>query len=180
MKMKFWIVNILFALIFFNCNKKPVNHLKHLQITERPSYKSKDVSFLYSDSTHLKAILSAKEMISYEKNLSEPFVYFPKNIKIIFYNDQQIPSSTLTAQQAVYFTKTQKAYLKYDVNFINDKNEHLITENIVWNQSSGKITTDKPVKIITPTQIINGTGIECEEDFSEYTIKNITGIIQLK
>jgi len=178
--MKFWIVNILIALIFFNCNKNPVNHLKHLQITERPSYKSKDITLFYSDSTHLKAILFAKEVISYEKNHSEPFIYFPKNIKIIFYNDQQIPTSTLTAQQAVYFTKTQKAYLKYDVNFINDKNEHLITENVVWNQSSGKITTDKPVKIITPTQIINGTGIECEEDFSEYTIKNITGIIQLK
>lgn len=118
-------------------------------------------------------------MIAYDKNQSEPFIFFPKKIKIIFYNQQQIPTSTLSAHQAVYFTKTQKAYLKYNVNFINDKHEHLITENIVWNQSTGKITTDQPIQIITPTQIIKGNGIECEEDFSNYTIKNITGIIQI-
>jgi LPS export ABC transporter protein LptC len=146
---------------------------------ERPAQKSKQVTLLYSDSARLKAILKANEMITYDKNQPEPFIFFPKRIEVIFYDQQQIPTSTLTANQAVYFTKTQKAYLKYDVNFINNKHEHLITENIVWNQSTGKITTDKPIQIITPTQIIKGNGIECEEDFSDYTIKNITGIIQM-
>lgn len=146
---------------------------------ERPTYKSKDVSILYSDSTRLKAILTAQQMINYDKNQTDPFVFFPNTIQVIFYNESQVPTSTLTAQQAIYFTKTQKAYLKYNVHFINDKQEHLMTENLKWDQETGKITSDKAVKIITPTQIINGYGIECEEDFSEYTIKNITGIVQI-
>lgn len=146
---------------------------------ERPTQKSKDIIILYSDSAKLKATLKATQMITYDKNQNNPFIFFPNNIEIIFYNDIQVPTSTLTANQAVYFTKTQKAYLKYNVNFINDKKEHLITENLIWDQQTGKITSDKAVKIITPTQIINGYGIECEEDFSEYTIKNITGIIQI-
>lgn len=158
-------------------NKEKIKSLK--LPAERPSHKSKDLTLLYSDSAKLKAILKSPEMIAYDKNIDEPFIYFPNTLQIIFYNEQQRPTSTLTANQAVYFTKTQKAYLKYNVHFINDKKEHLTTENIVWNQSTGKITSDKPVKVSTPTQIISGTGIECEEDFSNYTIKNITGIIHL-
>ena len=167
-------------ILLFSCQNKKEDIKKLSLPTERPSQKSSDVTLLYSDSTRLKAILKASKMIAYEKNQQDPFVFFPDSIKIIFFNTQQVPTSTLTAHQAVYFTKTQRAYLKYNVHFINDKKEHLITENVLWNQSTGKITTDKPVKIITPTQIINGTGIECEEDFSDYTIKNITGIIQLE
>lgn len=170
----------LFLLTFLiNCQNKKEQIHKLTPPAERPTQKSKNVTLLYSDSSHLKAILYANDMIAYEKNQSDPFIFFPNNIKIIFYNQTQIPTSTLTANQAVYFTKTQKAYLKYNVNFINDKKEHLITENVLWNQSTGKISTDQSVKIITPQQIINGKGIECEEDFSDYTIKNITGIIQL-
>lgn len=173
-------LNILFcSTILISCNNNK-QKIKSLSLPpERPTQKSKQVTLLYSDSARLKAILKANEMIAYDKNQSEPFIFFPKNVEVIFYNQQQIPTSTLTANQAVYFTKTQKAYLKYNVNFINDKKEHLITENIVWNQSTGKITTDQPIQIITPTQIIKGNGIECEEDFSDYTIKNITGIIQI-
>lgn len=169
----------LLLLALFSC-KNNKEKIKSLTLpVERPSQKSKDVTLLYSDSAKLKALLKSPEMIAYDKNLNEPFIYFPNTVQVIFYNEQQIPTSTLTANQAVYFTKTQKAYLKYNVHFINDKKEHLTTENIVWKQSTGKITTDKPVRISTPTQIINGTGIECEEDFSDYTIKNITGIIHL-
>lgn len=167
------------ATTFLSCQNNQEKIKKLTPPAERPTQKSKDITITYSDSSQLKALLKANEMIAYEKNQTEPFIFFPNQIKIIFYKENQTPTSTLTANQAVYFTKTQKAYLKYNVHFLNDKQEHLITENIVWNQNTGKIFTDKSIKIITPKQIINGTGIECEEDFSDYTIKNITGIIQL-
>lgn len=173
------IASLLLILFLINCQNKKEQIHKLTPPAERPAQKSKNVTLLYSDSSRLKAILYANDMIAYEKNQSDPFIFFPNNTKIIFYDQTQIPTSTLTANQAVYFTKTQKAYLKYNVHFINDKKEHLITENVLWNQSTGKISTDQSVKIITPKQIINGKGIECEEDFSDYIIKNITGIIQL-
>ncbi len=179
-KINTYFFQIVICIIFLSCENQKSKINKLSPPNERPTQKSLMVTLLYSDSSHLKALLKADEMIAYEKNQNEPFVYFPRSIKIIFFNPQQVPTSTLTAQQAVYYTKSQKAYLKYNVNFINDKKEHLITESIIWNRSTGKITTDKPVKIITPHQIINGTGIECEEDFSAYTIKNISGSIQIK
>ncbi len=173
----FYIILCFFVLVDCKNNKEKIKSLA--PPAQRPSHKTKHVTLLYSDSTKLKATLKSGEMISYDKNEPEPFIFFPHSIEIIFYNYQQIPTSTLSANQAVYFTKTQKAYLKYNVNFFNDKKEHLVTENLIWNQNTGKITSDKNIKIITPTQIISGKGIECEEDFSDYTIKNITGIIQI-
>ncbi len=99
-------------------NKEKINAL--IPPKERPSYKSSNVTLLYSDSTKLKAILKAQQMITYDKKNEESFIFFPNSVQIIFYNNEQIPTSTLTANQAVYFTNSQKAYLRYNVNFIND------------------------------------------------------------
>lgn len=172
-----YVMSMLVFTLSCNHNKEKIKALQ--PPIERPTQKSKDIVILYSDSTRLQAVLKAREMVSYEKDQKDPFIFFPDSVKIIFYNEQQIPASTLTANQAVYFMKSQKAYLKYNVHFVNDKHENLYTESIEWNQNTGKITSDKTVKITTPTQIIYGNGIECEEDFSNYTIRNITGIIQI-
>jgi hypothetical protein len=42
-----------------------------------------------------------------------------------------------------------------------------------------KFYTDKPVKIITPEQTLYGDGLEANEDFSAYTIKNIKGTLRV-
>jgi hypothetical protein len=48
---------------------------------------------------------------------------------------------------------------------------------LVWNEKIQKFYTEKFVKITTPTQIIYGDGLESNQNFSEYKIINIKGII---
>jgi lipopolysaccharide assembly outer membrane protein LptD (OstA) len=50
----------------------------------------------------------------------------------------------------------------------------------MWNQAEKKIYATGFVRITTPDEIIYGNGLEAKEDFSEYTIKKVTGTVKIK
>lgn len=63
---------------------------------------------------------------------------------------------------------------------VNEKNEKLNTEHLIWNERTKKIYSDDFVKITTPDEIIFGNGFEADQDFSRYKIMKIKGTINLK
>jgi lipopolysaccharide export system protein LptC len=66
------------------------------------------------------------------------------------------------------------------VVFENDKGEMLETEKLSWIEKDAKIRTDGLVKITTANEIITGFGLEADEDFSNYTIQQISGIVNVE
>ena len=58
---------------------------------------------------------------------------------------------------------------------------HANTQDILSkiDERNKKIKSDKFVKVTTDTESIFGTGFEAEQDFSRYTIHNITGIVKV-
>ena len=67
-----------------------------------------------------------------------------------------------------------------NVEVINEKGDKLNTEHLTYDMADGKLRSDEFVKITTADEIIYGTGLEANEDFSRYRIFNIKGIINLK
>ncbi len=63
------------------------------------------------------------------------------------------------------------------INF--SKGDTLYCDELYWNRSriGAEFYTDKPVRIRTKTQIINGTGMEAPQDFKKYLIKYVTGSV---
>ena len=57
------------------------------------------------------------------------------------------------------------------------KEEILNTEHLIWLQKEEKIYTEEFVKITTPDEIIYGDGLEANQQFTKYRIKNIKGTI---
>jgi hypothetical protein len=66
------------------------------------------------------------------------------------------------------------------VEVINKNGEKLETEKLIWDENSQRIYTDAAVKITTDKEIIMGRGMESNQDFSKYELKQVTGTIQLK
>jgi len=60
-----------------------------------------------------------------------------------------------------------------DVVLINIKGEKLNSEELWWNRQTKKITSDKFVKVTTLDEEIIGYGFDANEDFSEYTVRNV-------
>jgi hypothetical protein len=63
---------------------------------------------------------------------------------------------------------------------VNEKNEQLNTEHLVWDEQKGLIYSDKFVKINTGKEILMGEGMESDERFNRWKIKRPKGSITIK
>ena len=60
------------------------------------------------------------------------------------------------------------------------KLEKLETEELVWDEKSGKVRTEKFVKVTQPGEIIYGFGLEADQDFSYWKILVPKGRIKVE
>lgn len=135
---------------------------------------------LYTDSAQLKIVLKANRMLLFNKNVSEPFTVLPKGVFVTFFDENEKISATLKADYAVRYDVTHRMEAKYGVQVVNKNGEKLETEKLIWDENSQRIYTDAAVKITTDKEVIMGRGMESNQDFSKYELKQVTGTIQLK
>lgn len=145
-----------------------------------PAETGKDVEILYSDSAKLKARLLATELNRFVQK--PPYIEMPKGIKLYFYDSNQKVNSTLTAQYAkvLQFPDNNIMEARRKVVVVNEKNEKLETEHLIWNQKEETIVSNAYVTITTKDEIIMGDGLESNQSFTKYKIKKMKGTINLK
>lgn len=141
----------------------------------RPSQSGRGITMLYSDSTLLKIKLKAPVMTKFDKGVKEPITVLPKGVDVVFYDNNGKPSTTLRANYGVMFDLSRRMEVRYNVEVVNINGEKLNTEHLVWDEQKKKITSDVFVKITTAREIIMGKGLESNQDFTQYQIKEVTG-----
>jgi LPS export ABC transporter protein LptC len=138
----------------------------------------KDVTILYSRNGNVTARLFGHTFIRAEA--SRPaFTEMKDGIKVEFFDSLKL-KNTLTARYARWYEKENDILIRDSVHLVNDKNEHLYTSEMVWNQKMQKFFTEKPVRIVTPTRTLYGSGMTASQDFSSFDIKNLSGTLQLE
>ena len=88
-------------------------------------------------------------------------------------------SATLKANYGIRYDIKKQMEVKYAVELINKDGTKLETEKLIWNEVTQRIYTDAFVKITNRKEIIMGTGMESNQDFTKYEIKHVTGQIQI-
>ena len=66
-----------------------------------------------------------------------------------------------------------------DVHLVSSDNKRLETEELMWDQASDRVFTEKDVKIITNKEIIYGKGFYANSDFTKYEVTNIKGTFDI-
>jgi LPS export ABC transporter protein LptC len=140
--------------------------------------KADSVTLFYSNNGFLKAKLQAKTFI-HEMENTQPYVEMKDGLRITFYDANQQVTSTLISKRGRYFEKNNNVLLRDSVVVTNAKKDMLQTQELIWNEASQKFFTEKHVTITTATQIIDGDGMEANQDFTYYKILNPTGIISV-
>ncbi len=132
---------------------------------------------LYSDSALVKVKLNAPIL----ERFIEPheLIELKKGVRLVFYNANRQIVSTLTANYARSKPSEKIMEAKNDVVVVNEKGEKLNTEHLIWNEQTRMIYSEAFSKITTANEIIYGDGMEANEDFSRYKIKNVKGTIKL-
>ena len=170
----------LLVLFFSRCTNELQDVMRLPKSDLSPSQIGDSVTMLYTDSAQLKIVLKANRMLLFNKNVSEPFTVLPKGVFVTFFDEDEKISATLKADYAVRYDITRRMEAKYGVEVVNKNGEKLETEKLIWDENSQRIYTDAAVKITTDKEIIMGRGMESNQDFSKYELKQVTGTIQLK
>ncbi|MGZ4033971.1 MAG: LPS export ABC transporter periplasmic protein LptC [Bacteroidia bacterium] len=146
-----------------------------------PDQSNKNAEFLYSDSAVVRAKLTTPQLDHYAGK--KPYFELPKGMNVIFYTAEKKEETKLTANYGIGYDNgngMEKMEAKGNVIVINVKGEKLNTEHLIWNAITKKIYTDDFVKITTKDQTIMGDGMEADQNFSNYHIKNVKGVIYTK
>lgn len=173
------VIAIFFAItLFFSC-KNDVQQINSLtDIQNFPNQSAKNIEIIYSDSARVKMKIIAPELNRYT-NTKEPYIDFPSGITVYFYTVDQKIESSLTANKAIYYEIPDKWEASNDVVVVNKEGEILNTELIIWDRKKEMLYSDKFVKITRKDEIWYGKGFEANENFTNYTILEPSGEINL-
>jgi LPS export ABC transporter protein LptC len=140
---------------------------------------AKDVVVRYSVGSTRKAFLSAPLM--YRVADTSVYTEFPHTVHVDFYNADTLESK-LDAHYAKYKENESKIFLKDSVTVINIKGDTLHAKTLYWdkNRTGAEFYTSDSIWIRTKTQIINGIGLDAQQDFKAWHIVKPTGFIEVQ
>lgn len=158
------------------------NDLSKVKLYEKgkkgPVESAKNMKILYSDSGTVKMQIIAPILNRYETE--NPYTEMPKGVEALFFDSAMNVSSKLKAEYAIRYDRELRMEARKNVVVVNSKGEQLNTEHLLWDERRQRLKSDEFVKITTSDEIIYGNGFEANQDFSQYRIFNIKGIISIK
>jgi len=172
------LAGLLSAILFYSCENSD-KELKDLNSKALGVEEAKQVNINYTIGGRAKAKLLAPLMLRVQDTV--PYVEFPASLHVDFYNLDTIIESKLDARYGKYYEAQSKVFLKDSVKVTNIKGDTLYCDELWWDRSKtgNEFYTEKPVKIRTRTQILNGIGMQSSQDFKNYQILQPTGTIQV-
>ncbi|MBT8378111.1 MAG: LPS export ABC transporter periplasmic protein LptC [Ignavibacteria bacterium] len=170
---------LFFSFLLLSCNeekiKPPID--QSFQGNRLPAQESWNSTVFFTDSGRTKAILYAGHLQVFEDTKE---TLLDSGIKVDFYNEQEIKSTTLTSKKGRVDETTNNLFAIDSVVAVNDSGVVLKSEEIVWRNKERKISTDKFVTIESAEEIIQGYGFESDQQLKNYVIYNITYITRNK
>ena len=138
-----------------------------------------DIEVKYTDSSKLIFILKAPlTRHSLEKYAMEE--EFPEGIQVTFFDKFGTPRSWLKADYAVRDQLNKRITIQKNVVLENDKGERLDGPELIWDEQTKQIYTDRFVKITNQDGIIYSYGFKSNESFTRYELYSTSGDMKLE
>lgn len=140
---------------------------------------AKGVTIIYSIGSQTKSRITAPLMLRHEEAV--PYIEFTKTIHADFFDDTLGVESKMDAHYAKYNETESKVFLRDSVVVINTKGDTLYCNELYWDRkrTDEEFYTDKPVRIRTPTEILDGDGLDAPQDFHNWHLINGRGIVRV-
>jgi LPS export ABC transporter protein LptC len=172
----FSIVVLLLATMLFSCENEMAAVIKLSTKDSIPDISITNVKVQQTEMGKPTYELTAPKMISYQK--LEAYTELPNGLRIIFYDSLMQPKSEITANYGISWDSKNTMEARGNVVIRNfQKNEQLNTESLLYDRSARKVSTNDFVKITTPDRLILGKGMESDELFDNWVIRNVSSTI---
>ena len=138
-----------------------------------------DVQMYYSDSAEVHVRVRAPTLIRHLDKL-KPRQEFIDGVQVDFLGARESVHSQLTAKYALRFEKDNQVIMRDSVVWLSGSGEQLETEELIWEEQTGRVYSNKFVVIRRPNEIVYGYGFESDQDFSFARIKAIEGTMAVE
>ncbi|MCJ8210738.1 LPS export ABC transporter periplasmic protein LptC [Mucilaginibacter sp. RS28] len=174
---KFGFTVAVVALLLAGCEEndlKKVREIASMQET-KPVQRTTGVDVIYSDSAKVKARLTSPLMLEYTEG-KKPYTEMPKGVKVVFFDANLKMSSSVVADYAIRYNNEHLIELRKNVVATNAKGDKFMSDELIWEEITNKVTSQKPVTIITTDgSVINGASLKTNQKFDPWDISQTTG-----
>ena len=159
----FWMIGL------YACTDEPKETRQVFTQDDTAVEVGKNVEILYSDSALVRVRVTGPVLHNFVSR-DNPRQEFPGGIKIEFLEANLSVKSVLTAKNAIRQQEKGRITARDSVVMTTAKQEKLETAELIWDEKTAKVFTDKFVKVTQPGEVIYGFGLEAEQDFSYWKI----------
>ena len=152
-----------------------VNVAASLKTKGMPTMSTHNVSTLISDSGVTQYRIVAPLWEVYDE-VDEPYWRFPKGVYLRKYDRRMKVIATVAADSATYFKNERLWRLDGNVEITKVPRDLFLSQGVFWDQGAGKVYSDTFMHIENATHVLEGTGFVSNENFTQYSVANPTGI----
>ncbi len=155
-------------------NNIPQQKLAIEQLQQLPTHTSWDFSMVIMDSNRVKSTLKARLARVYDQRQE---TRLDTSVVVEFMNKNSQRVGILTADSAVVDDKSRNMVAYGRVKVVSDSTHTTLqTPVLMWNNKTQKLYTTEKVHIKSPTEVIDGTGMESDQYLKNYKIFKVSGI----
>lgn len=140
---------------------------------------AKDVEILYSDSAVVRVRMKGPTMKRYTE-LDESREEFPDGITVDFFEKNGSTTSWLSARKGVRYESKGQMIVQDSVVWESANKDRLETEELIWDEKTEKVYTNKFVVVRRPDEILYGYGFESNQNFTHSKIRAIEGRLKVE
>jgi LPS export ABC transporter protein LptC len=144
-----------------------------------PGMRTLGVTTLISDSGYIRYKMVAEEWDIYDK-LDPSYWAFEKGIYLEKFDTLLHKDATIKADTAYYYDQKKLWELRGKVHIQNQKGDKFDTELLYWDEKREKVYSDKFIRIEQEDKMLTGYGFESNQQLTDYTIYNNTGIFTVE
>ncbi|MCQ2252849.1 MAG: LPS export ABC transporter periplasmic protein LptC [Bacteroidales bacterium] len=135
----------------------------------------------YYSAHRLQTTVTAPIADNYE-TVKQPYMEFPRGVKVVFLDEKLNERSWMTADYAVYYSKKKLWEARNNVVIVNEDGAKLLTDQLFGDESREKVFSVKKVTVIDPdsTVIVGKQGFESDMAFKNYKFLDVNGVVNLK
>jgi LPS export ABC transporter protein LptC len=166
----------------WSCENDP-REIKALTQKVNEVEEARQIESYISQEGKMKARLTAPVMIRITPTSSAdtPYVEFPKNLHVDFYNDSLVKETRLDSKYGKYYETYNKVYLRDSVVVITLKGDTLKSPDLWWDQNRGIFYTDKYAEYRSKDQQVQGhRGLQATQDLKTVTFIEPTALLDVK
>lgn len=172
----FLLLLLFLPLLFTGCTNSEDEIHDYSRLDTEPVMEADSIDLQITQVGNVVVRVQAPVMRSFDSE-EKKYDEFSRGIEVHSFDGDGTPSSSICSGYAIYQRSDKLWEVRQHVVAVNEQGDSIQTEQIFWDESQGRVYTNANVRIRTSSAVLFGKGLESDDRFINWEIKEPTGVI---